>query len=186
VLQELCQTPLYKSVKLSIRPNWQGLMELANTNETTKLKEYTIDVNLEIKKPNMFEEVVNENCTNTLVENILNLEHVIDDNDKSLTIAPGEGFQLFGLFRHAHSEKYNFPTLFYGHPRPSLACSYQKIVPVELISINKKFAYHINNIYFETIKVLINFILYCAWICIHKANDVSTNVNLNKILKSHL
>jgi hypothetical protein len=30
-LQELCQTPLYKSVKISIRPNWQDLVELTNT-----------------------------------------------------------------------------------------------------------------------------------------------------------
>jgi hypothetical protein len=30
-LQELCQTPSYKSAKNSIRPNLQDLMELANT-----------------------------------------------------------------------------------------------------------------------------------------------------------
>ncbi len=41
-LQELCQTPSYKSVKFSIRPNWQDLVEFTNTKETTKLKKYTI------------------------------------------------------------------------------------------------------------------------------------------------
>jgi hypothetical protein len=106
-----------------------------------------------------------------------------------------KGSQLLGLFCDAHFKKYNFPTLFYGHPRPLLACSYQKILQAELISINRKFAYHINNIYFEIIKVLIHFILYCAWIRICKtklldhvlkASDVSTNVNLYKILKSNL
>jgi hypothetical protein len=79
--------------------------------------------------------------------------------------------------------------------KTSLACSYQKIVQMELISINKKFTYHISNIYFKKIKVLIHFILSCAWIHICKAkllshvlktNDVSTNVNLDKILKSDL
>jgi ABC-type uncharacterized transport system permease subunit len=63
------------------------------------------------------------------------------------------------------------------------------------ISINKKFAYHINNIFFNAIKVLIHFILSCAWIRIcepklldHvlKVNDVSIYVNLDKILKSYL
>jgi len=62
----------------------------------------------------------------------------------------------------------------------------------KLININRKFAYHISNVYFKTIKVLIHFILSCAWIRIHKikfldhvlkANYVSTNVNLDKILK---
>ncbi len=81
------------------------------------------------------------------MQNILNLEHVIDDNDKSLTIAPRKGFQPLGLFHDAHSKKYNFPTLFYWHPRPSLACFYQKIVQVDLISINRKFAYHISNFF---------------------------------------
>jgi len=62
------------------------------------------------------------------VQNILSLEHVIDNNDKLLTIAPRKGSQPFGLFCDAHFEKYNFPIVFYGHLRPSLACSYQKIV----------------------------------------------------------
>ncbi len=38
------------------------------------------------------------------MQNILNLEHVIDDNDKSLTIVLGKCFQPLGLFRDAHSE----------------------------------------------------------------------------------
>jgi hypothetical protein len=80
------------------------------------------------------------------VQNILSLELVIDDNDKSITIAFGKGFQPLGLFYDAHFEEYSFPTLFYGHLRPSLACFYQKIVQVKLTSINKKFAYHISNI----------------------------------------
>jgi hypothetical protein len=169
-------------------------VELANTNEITKLEEYTIDANLEIKKLDMFE-VVDEDYTNTLVQNILSLGHVIENNDKLLTIALKEGSQPLGLFHDAHFKEYNFPTLFYGHPRPSLACYFQKIMQVELININRKFAYHISNIYFKTIKVLIHFILFCAWICICKeklldlvlnASDVSTNVNLDKILKSNL
>jgi hypothetical protein len=38
--------------------------------------------------------------------------------------------------------------LFHGNPSPSFTCSYQKIVQVELTNVNKKFAYHITNIYF--------------------------------------
>jgi hypothetical protein len=37
-LQELCQTPLYKISKFSIRQNWQNLMELTNVNESVDLK----------------------------------------------------------------------------------------------------------------------------------------------------
>jgi hypothetical protein len=144
-------------------------MELGNKNETTELEEYIIDVNLNIKKLDMFEEVVDEDYIHTLVQNILSFEHVINNNDKLLTIVLRKGYQPLGLFCDAHSEEYNFPTLFYGHPRPSLACYYQKIVQVELININSKFAYHISNIYFKTIKILIHFLLFCTWIFIRKA-----------------
>jgi hypothetical protein len=101
-------------------------VELTNTNEITKLEEYTIDANLEIKKLDMFK-VVDEDYRDTLVQNILSFKHVIDNNDKSLTIALREGSQPLGLLHDAHSKEYNFPTLFYGHPRPSLACSYQRL-----------------------------------------------------------
>jgi hypothetical protein len=52
------------------------------------------------------------------VQNILSHEHVIDNNEKSLTITPGEGYQPFGLFHDAHFEEYNFSTLFYGQQKP--------------------------------------------------------------------
>jgi hypothetical protein len=38
------------------------------------------------------EEVIEENCRDKLVENILNLEHMIDDDTRSLAIAPREVF----------------------------------------------------------------------------------------------
>jgi hypothetical protein len=129
-----------------------------------------------------------------IAQTILGLEHVIDNNDKSIIIVLGEGSQLFGLFHDTHFEEYDFSTLFYGHSRPSLACSYQKFVQAKLTSINKKFSYHISTIFFKKIKKLIHFILSCAWIHICKeklldhvlkVSDVSTNVNLDKILKLH-
>ncbi len=85
--------------------------------------------------------------------------------------------------------------LFYGNPRPFFTCSYQKIIQVELISVIRKFAHHITNIYFKTIKLLIDFILFSMLICIWKAklssiifttNNVSKIVNLDKLLKSNL
>jgi hypothetical protein len=169
-------------------------VELTNTNEATWLEEYTIDANFKIKKPNTFEEVVDEDCTNTLMQNILSHEHFIDNNEKSLAIVPREGYQPFGLFHDAHFEEYIFSTLFHGHLNPSFESYYQKIVQEKLININRKIAYHISNIYLKTIKVLIHFILSCAYIRIHKtklldhvlkASNVSTNINLDKILKSN-
>jgi hypothetical protein len=78
---------------------------ISKYNETTKLEEHTIDANLEIKKLGMFEEVVDEDYTNTLVQNILSLEHVIDYNEKLLIIALRKGSQPLGLFHDAHFEE---------------------------------------------------------------------------------
>jgi hypothetical protein len=39
-----------------------------------------------------FEEVIKENYSDTLIQDILKLEQIVDNNCKSLTIAPREGF----------------------------------------------------------------------------------------------
>jgi hypothetical protein len=88
---------------------------------------------------NKFEKIVKENFKETLVPNILNLERTIDDDSKTLTISPKKGFQPLKLFYDPYSEEYNFPTLFYGNPRPSFTCSYQKIVEFELTNVNRIF-----------------------------------------------
>ncbi len=75
----------------------------------------------------MFEENVEKNCGDTMVQNILDTKQIIDDKFKSITITLGESSRPYGLFRDKHYEEYNFPTLFFGHPRPSFECSYQKI-----------------------------------------------------------
>jgi hypothetical protein len=76
-----------------------------------------------------------------------------------------------------------------------LKCSYQKITQENLTSANRKFAYHITNIFFKTTKILIHFILSSTWICIQKekllgyvltTSDVLNNINLDKILKFDL
>jgi hypothetical protein len=41
--KDFCQTPLYKIVKISIRQNWQDLMQLTNVSESVDLKGNVID-----------------------------------------------------------------------------------------------------------------------------------------------
>jgi hypothetical protein len=111
------------------------------------------------------------------VQNILNVEQIVDDNDKSITIAPRKGFQLLGLFHAIHSKEYNFPTLFFGHSRASLGFTYQIIIQAKLTSLYRKFTFHISNIYFKTIKILIHFILSYAWIHIRKNKIIGLSFN---------
>jgi hypothetical protein len=53
------------------------------------------DENFELKSLYQFfenEDNFDEDCIDTLIQNILNVKHVIDDNNKLLTIVPIEGF----------------------------------------------------------------------------------------------
>jgi hypothetical protein len=68
----------------------------------------------------------------------LNLEQIIDNDSKTLTIVVGGGFWPFGLFYDPYSKKYNFPTLFYDNSTPSFTYPYQKIIQAEFTNVNKK------------------------------------------------
>ncbi len=39
--------------------------------------------------------ILEEDNTNTFIHNFLDVEHIVDNNNKSLTITPNEGFQPF-------------------------------------------------------------------------------------------
>lgn len=82
-----------------------------------------------------------------MVQHVLNVEQITNDNSESIFIALGEVFQPLGLFHDKYLEEYKFPTLFFGCAQPSLTCPHQKIVQVELTNVNRKFAYHITNIF---------------------------------------
>jgi hypothetical protein len=43
--------------------------------------------------------MLEEDNTNTLTHNLLDIEHIVDDNNNSLTIAASEGFQPLRLFK---------------------------------------------------------------------------------------
>jgi hypothetical protein len=73
-----------------------------------------------------FEKVIEKNDSDTLIQDILKHEQIIDGNCKSLMIAHGKGFQHPGLFCDKHLKIYNFPTLFFEHERSSFNCSCKK------------------------------------------------------------
>jgi hypothetical protein len=70
------------------------------------------------------------------MKNIINVEHVIDDENQSFRIAPIKGFWSFGLFRDKHYEEYDFPALFFGRFRPMTIYFIEKITQENLINLN--------------------------------------------------
>ncbi len=78
------------------------MVELANASE-----KYTIEMTYETFDSNhfeTFEEIMEKDNIDTLVGNILTFEHIIDDNQDSISIVLGEGFSPLGLFRDIHSK----------------------------------------------------------------------------------
>ena len=75
-----------------------------------------------------------------------------------IEIVPSEGIKPLGIFQDTYSEEMNFPTLFFGHPRPtdiSNRLSYKKIAKWELMHQDNDFATHITDIFFKAIKIII-------------------------------
>jgi hypothetical protein len=135
------------------------LVELANASE-----KYTIEMTYETFDSNhfeTFEKIMEKDNIDILMENILNSKHIIDDNQNSITIALGEGFSPLGLFRDIHSKKNNSQHYFLVI-QDLFNVHIKKIAQAKLRNVHRKFAYHIINIYFITIKNLIHFILSFA------------------------
>jgi hypothetical protein len=42
-----------------------------------------------------FKKILKEDNRNTFIHNFLDVEHIVDNNNKSLTITPNEGLQPF-------------------------------------------------------------------------------------------
>jgi hypothetical protein len=154
-LWRLCQTPLYISEKIFTKWNWEDFRKFTNTNKKIDFEHKIIERIQWIYFFDKFEKMLKKHNTKTLKYNL-----IINNNNKSLTITPNEDFLFKKLFQDTYYEKYNFPTLLFGHSRPPLKCSYKKFT--QLSNANRKFAYHV------TIKLFIRFILSYTWIRIRK------------------
>ncbi len=119
-LREIYKTPLYITIDVTIKPNWQKLIELANTSGNNEFENDNFEQTFDFHDSNKFEKIIEVNFGKTLVQTILNPKQIIDDHSKKLTIVLIEGFWPLGLFCDPYSKEYNFPTLFYDNAIPNL------------------------------------------------------------------
>jgi hypothetical protein len=61
----------------------------------------------------------NERPVETLIHGFNDSQRIRDLQDKIVKIAPAEGQHPLGIFKDKFDEEMNFPTLFYGDPRPN-------------------------------------------------------------------
>ena len=187
-LYELCKTLLYIQESIVIDQQWQRIFKKNVANETTTISV----VETEDISP---EDIGIETITETLVHGLSHSQLIDDLENKVIEITPSEGFSLLSVFQDHHSEEMNFPTLFFrfAHPSDIVQCfSYLKIAQWDLLHKDDDFAMHITNIFFKAMRIIIQQVSSCAWICIRKgelkgkklcAKDVKTKHNLNKLLQ---
>ena len=133
-----------------------------------------------------------------MVHGFANSYNIFDLQNNQINIAPREGYAPLGIFRDKYSEEMSFPTLFYGEKRPydiSTNFSYQKIARWEVLHKEHDFAYHITNLFYKAIRVILNQVFNSVSIRIRKAQlkgrklkakDVKTKPNLDRILRSDI
>jgi hypothetical protein len=111
VLKELCSRALYKAHNICINDNRDNVLEEGNDSSA-----HTFDTTSEFDTS---DELENERPTETLIHGFTDSQHIHDLQDKIVEIALAEGQHPLGKFKDKFAEEMNFPTLFYGDPRPS-------------------------------------------------------------------
>jgi hypothetical protein len=72
-LQQFCQTPLYISAKVLIKPNWEDLIEFANVSKNIDFEPKNIENDVNQKNYDKFEKILKEDNTNTFIHNFLDV-----------------------------------------------------------------------------------------------------------------
>ncbi len=83
---------MYITIDVTIKPNWQKLIELANTSGNNEFENDNFEQTFDFHDSNKFEKIIEVNFGKTLVQTILNPKQIIDDHSKKLTIVLIEGF----------------------------------------------------------------------------------------------
>ena len=121
---------------------------------------------------------------------------MINDVDKIISFAPGEGNRPLGIFMDTESEYLSFPTIFCGKQRASskeraVPVSYSTICKWELRSKDRRVAESVPNIFYKLKKLQIKKIQDTARISIRKcktkgkkytAGDLKSDDYLSKLI----
>ncbi len=93
---------------------WEDMFNIAKTQQSKNyfntLQETKLDMEQNSDK---FEEIIGKLAINTLVQNFLSLDQIMND-ENIITMAPNQDYKSFGLFQDQNNEKCNYPTLFFG------------------------------------------------------------------------
>ncbi len=64
---------MYISAKISIKPNWEDLIEFANVSKNIDFEQKNIENDVNKKNYDKFEKILEEDNTNTFIHNFLDV-----------------------------------------------------------------------------------------------------------------
>lgn len=133
--------------------------------------------------------------TKTLVHGYIGSQCIHDLQDKFIELALAEGQCPLGIFKDKYADEMNLPTLFLGDPRDGDIVKrfcYQKIAQWEIMHHSGDSSYHTTNLFFKTLRIIIENVLACISIRIRKGKlkgrkllekDINTNQTSTIFLK---
>ncbi len=83
--------PLVHKCKNLYKIKLKDLIEFANASTHIDFEQNIIENDVNEKNSNKFEKMLEEDNINALMHNLLDVEHIVNDNKKSLTIVTSEG-----------------------------------------------------------------------------------------------
>jgi hypothetical protein len=99
-------------LNVSIHHQWTSLFTL-HINSESQISTYN---NASSNNSNYDNEEIHCTPTNSMIHNFLDAPKIVDCENTIYCIPPSQDFHPLSLFKDKHSEKLNFPTLFYGQP----------------------------------------------------------------------
>ncbi|MCO5600782.1 hypothetical protein L7F22_054897 [Adiantum nelumboides] len=136
--------------------------------------------------------------TDTLVHGIYSSHQVIDFEDATINVALSEGQSHLSIFKDVFCEELSFPSIFFGAKRKynlPKSMSYQEIAKWELKHKDLRFSSCIENLFFKTMKILVQQVLSCVWVRMRKgqlkdhqirAKEVATDTNVDRLLLTNM
>jgi hypothetical protein len=195
-LKNFMKIPLFLDGKFSMRHMWEDMLNITKYQQINNNHKTSQDIKMNIEQDplNKIEEIFENVTTNSLMQFFILTDQIIND-ENIIIIGPHQDYKPYGLFQDPNNKECNYPTLFLRMFRkPSILAKirYQYIAQWGLMHKEHCFARHIPNIFFLTIKVLIQQVKSTSWIRIQKGklNDhilttkeiITNKPNFDKLL----
>ena len=203
------------SLQSSAHEDWSEFVENSDTSSNNDLHTQTDKVVLEDKRQDYQKSISNADDENPgcekedsvdwcevderpsgVTDTLLQEPDVVENVDRIISFAPGEGIRPLGIFMDKDSEYLSFPTMFCGKGRPAnnerkVPVSYSTICKWELRCQDRRVAMSVPNIFYKLKKMQIKQIQDSACISLRKckskgkkytAGELKSEDYLNKLI----